>query len=845
MRTRRGYILVQALIVIAGLLALMAMLAADQRASAQAVQDRLRQRRADAAGEAAVVRALAVLQDAHPGVVTLDDAWARLGDGGNEEFDLGDATFRMQIVDAGALVNVNSAPPEQLERLPLTQDQVHCLLDWREPKAQPRPDGAKDGYYNGLPTPYNAARGPLATTDELLLVKNWTGQTLYQAPPPTATGQLLTDSRGAALPLASLLTVDSGATNTRADGSPRVNLGKPGVTPTALTQAGISPDIAMRLASQAPFPSFSALLAVPGIPAEAQKQLLDVAGFSDEKRVEGKVNLNTASQATLRTLPSVTPALASAIVSRQPAGFHSLSELANVPGADPPRLAQIADHFTVGSDTWIVRAYGRSGGVGTAIEAVVGLRASRHLDPAQHDGDSHLVGLGRAAGHDRGRGGRRVRRSRITHTPLHVEWTPTWVRAVNVATRETAEAANLAALGPFLSGHGGLLVGIGRRAVFLKTVRLPKAAPEDLRRILGVQLGQLFPLPPDQLSFDFLQTADQTAEGCLTVVAAMRGEDLQRLQADLKQAGLAAVRTLPVALAAPAVAASAGRADALVLESAPDGLALDVVRDGATVFSRVVPAGSEPEGEARRTLAAAGVGPLPLVAVGEAGPPESLPAFGSALSLLHEAPPFSFRLAEDRSRDLTKRASERTRLAALLMLSALLLVVLVWADRQDAQAAAARRQAAHARQLATLRSVQNAETAKAQKAIAVQDVLDRAFTPAQPLGDIVSVVGDSLPRGAWLTGLGIERGRPLQLRGTATAPGAVPRIVLLLGANPRFRDVRLVFANSVTIGKVRAVEFDISAVCVGNLPLSAPEQAGGGGGAATQAGDAGAAGGGG
>ena len=435
--------------------------------------------------------------------------------------------------------------------------------------------------------------------------------------------------------------------------------------------------------------------------------------------------------------------------------------------------------------------------------------------------------------------------SRITHTPLHVEWTPAWVRAVNIATRETAEAASLSALGTFLSGHGGLLVGIGRRAVFLKTVRLPKAAPEDLRRILGVQLGQLFPLPPDRLSFDFLQTADQTPEGCLTVVAAMRGEDLLRLQADLKQAGLTAGQVLPVALAAPAVAASAGQTDALLLESAPDGLALDVVRDGVIVFSRVVPAGSDPEGEARRTLAAAGSGPLPLVAVGEAGLPDALPAFGSALSLLHEAPPFSFRLAGDRARELAKRAAERTRLAVLLMLSALLLVALVWVDREAALAAATRRQGALARQLTRLRSVQDAETLKAQKVTGVQDVLDRAFAPAQPPGDIVAVVGDSLPPGAWLTGLGVERGKPLQLRGTATSPGAVPRIVHTLGANPRFRDVRLVFANSVTIGKARAVEFDISAVCVGNLPLSAPDKiAGSGAGAVTPAGDAGTGGGG-
>ena len=379
-KARRGYILVQALVVIAGLLALMAMLAADQRVSTEAVQNRLRLRRAEAADDAAVARALAVVQETNPSVVTLKDNWAQLGDNGNEEFDLGDATFRMQIVDAGALVNVNSAAPEQMERLPLTQEQIHCLLDWREPKTQARPDGAKDGYYTALPTPYTAKLGPLATTEDLLLVKGWTGQTLYQVPPPAASDQLLTNSEGVSLPLASLLTVDSGVPNTRADGSPRINLGQPGADPDALTRAGINDDLARQIAAQSPFASWSALLALPETQSESANPLLDIATFTNDRRVEGKINLNTAPQAVLRTLPAVSPALASAIVSRQSAGFRSLSELASVPGAAPPRLAQLAGSFTVGSDTWIVRAYGRSGGVGAAVEAVVGLREGRAKD---------------------------------------------------------------------------------------------------------------------------------------------------------------------------------------------------------------------------------------------------------------------------------------------------------------------------------------------------------------------------------------------------------------------------------------------------------------------------------
>ncbi len=43
----------------------------------------------------------------------------------------------------------------------------------------------------------------------------------------------------------------------------------------------------------------------------------------------------------------------------------------------PSQLAMIADYIGVGSDTWIVRAYGESGGVGVALEAVIGRRSDR------------------------------------------------------------------------------------------------------------------------------------------------------------------------------------------------------------------------------------------------------------------------------------------------------------------------------------------------------------------------------------------------------------------------------------------------------------------------------------
>lgn len=418
--------------------------------------------------------------------------------------------------------------------------------------------------------------------------------------------------------------------------------------------------------------------------------------------------------------------------------------------------------------------------------------------------------------------------TKATMAALHLEWTPGWVRAADRTTGQSAEAARLSELGPILSGHHQALVGIGRSRIFLKTVRLPKAAPDDLRRILSVQMGQMFPLSADQLAFDFFQTTDQTTDGWLTVVGAVRAADLRELRDALKGVGIMAARILPVALAAPAVASRAGLRDALVAEQSPEGLGLDVVELGILRFSRVAPAANGPEIEARRTLAAAHVEKAALVAVGPVPLPDAVETSAGALDLLHEAPPFHLTSSEERFQEAKRRSDARIRLSALMMLSALLLMTLVWVNHQSALAVVKRGQGAWARIFATDQSILDDANTQLGQIKDVQGALHQAFQPAQPLSDISAVIAADLPSGAWLTGLTLERGKPMQVRGTAKSSGAVARLVYALGDSPRFRDVKLVFANSAAIGKIPVIQFDVSAVCVGNLPMPAPTSTAGG-----------------
>lgn len=403
-RRRSGYILVQTLVVIMALVALMAIMAADQHSSMVETDNGLDERRAEMAVDAAVARAEASLGAANPNLVTASDTWTQVGQNGISptastgvqpaEYQLYDEsmpsdsapTFRMQILDAASLINLNEPAilatsgisagtqttmltgiQQQWLDLGLTQQQIDCLLDWEQTGETARSDGAKDSFYNGLQQPYNATLGAMSTVDESLLVDNWTGQTLYQAQQSSSTSTPLpTDSLGNTLPIASLVTVDSGAPNTQASGTARIRITSNRVAQQLglpIPRNGNSPAVNAT--------SFTQLFGQGGMNPQAEQNVLNQVTFTTSTRLAGKINLNTAPQAVLQTVPGVTQAIASAIVAQQSAGFQTFGQLATVNGITPGVLAQCADYFSVGSDTWIVRAYGHSGNTGVAVEAVI------------------------------------------------------------------------------------------------------------------------------------------------------------------------------------------------------------------------------------------------------------------------------------------------------------------------------------------------------------------------------------------------------------------------------------------------------------------------------------------
>lgn len=107
------------------------------------------------------------------------------------------------------------------------------------------------------------------------------------------------------------------------------------INPAPYTNSGIGLDI-----PPAPPPAPPAPAATPAPANAAPAPAAAAAGI-----VNGKVDLNHASQAELETLPGIGPAYATRIIANRP--FTSVDDLDRVPGFADKRIASLRDHVVV------------------------------------------------------------------------------------------------------------------------------------------------------------------------------------------------------------------------------------------------------------------------------------------------------------------------------------------------------------------------------------------------------------------------------------------------------------------------------------------------------------------
>ncbi|MFY9233861.1 MAG: helix-hairpin-helix domain-containing protein [Fimbriimonadaceae bacterium] len=378
MRRERGAVLLVALAVLSALVGTMAVIASNQRVAIKAQINRGQEVRARLAAEAGIQRALAELQlyvDAgQVSTATLADDWAILGTEGGEKFVLQANSYRMQIVDGSSLININTASQEQLERMPLTSEQIDSLLDWRSAELEARPEGAKDEYYNSLEVPYNAKLRRFDSLDELILVKGFTARAVFEPQEDVEFGSFLVTGPNGEIPaIADVSVIDSRSSNVGADGQAKLNVNT--ASAQQMVQRGIPNNIAtaivQRRNTQGTFTQLGDVLRVQGVNAQNAAAIVDNLWISGATTVEGRINVNTASELVLSTLPGMEPDVAAAIVGRQNTAVQSLSELLSIPGFGLEVLQQTVDRLTTGTQVFLVRVIGVAGDTQVALQATL------------------------------------------------------------------------------------------------------------------------------------------------------------------------------------------------------------------------------------------------------------------------------------------------------------------------------------------------------------------------------------------------------------------------------------------------------------------------------------------
>lgn len=362
-RTQRGGVLILTLGILTALVLILTAAVSTQRQASRAERNRMDGRLAEISARAAVQRAIAALATQAASPTKLQDEWATLGTNGNENFILASGRFRMQIVDAGSLINLNTAPLAQLQRLPLTQEQIDCLLDFREASRTARADGAKDEYYNNLQNPYNTKLLPFESVDELLQVKDFTPSVLYE--PQTAVvstaNPLVAEADGVTPVLADLLTVDSSSSATSAAGAALPTLAQ-ARNAQQLVNAGVPAQLANTIYGQRQtFRTMGNVMAVQGMTPAAARAIVNAFRVGGTATQAGKINLNTATDNVLNSLPNLAPDIVSAIISRQSSGFTQLGDVFDIPGYTVAVARQTIDQFAINSSVFEIRVVGTAG----------------------------------------------------------------------------------------------------------------------------------------------------------------------------------------------------------------------------------------------------------------------------------------------------------------------------------------------------------------------------------------------------------------------------------------------------------------------------------------------------
>jgi len=221
--------------------------------------------------------------------------------------------------------------------------------------------------------------------------------------------------------------------------------------------------------------------------------------------------------------------------------------------------------------------------------------------------------------------------------------------------------------------------------------------------------------------------------------------------------------------------------------------------------------------EARLGVPVTGLEPeLPLTARAE-NPLQYAAALGMALAHARRLPLVDLVAAS------TRKAKEaRRRRTQLGVMAAVLVVALAWAGLWAQRTWKAREEAA--RHLAALADAASKASREAdrlrgrQRALLTEvRALRSALKPLHPWVDVLNELAALAPEGVWLTGVELERGKPLVVRGTALKAEQAADFASVLAQSRLLEQAELSYANDAEINQRRVVQFGITALVRGNM----------------------------
>ncbi len=331
-------------------------------------------------------------------------------------------TVRYGLIDHCARVNVNAADAGQLKALlELAAWQVDSILDWRDSDDRTRPGGVEALYYSRLEYPYLIRNGPLRTIEELRLVRgieepffsgedaNLNGVLDVNEDDGDAANASYPDDNGdgqLSLGLGGLTSVYGYELNRTASGASRVNVNtadRDSLVERFNFSDGLAQAIVDHRASSSNRPGqrgrsgrnrFNSLMdlldvragqssdnqsedegKVKEITVKWLAENLDELTLTDDERLPGRINVNTASRGVLMSLPKMSESTAEAMVMRQTSGkgpLSSVGELLTDNTISEEQFKAFGECLTVRSSVFEIRSSGvTTWGIGREIVAVV------------------------------------------------------------------------------------------------------------------------------------------------------------------------------------------------------------------------------------------------------------------------------------------------------------------------------------------------------------------------------------------------------------------------------------------------------------------------------------------